>query len=470
MERPSRAWLVLLCALLTGLLSWWASTPAETAPEPAAADAAPAAAVPAPLAKLPTPAPAQAAPEALPPAPASPPRAGPPGADALRLNAPFCAPGGDEKVTIRYPLRWALHEELQRRLRQPLNVDTGETAALHALLLAKAPTAEQFTQARENAERAPGLPWTQAMLAYAAEAAGEPEVQLAALRRLRTWLPQEPGVDWALLTALRESADLGEPLAALDRYLAVDPAPGLQRLRARLAVQHELQRDYHRLSRAGITLLWAPEAITAAQADALLSTVDQSLDGAARLSGTPRRKRLTVVVYPTRSELLAVSCVQSWAGGLFDGTLRLVASADPRLGVRPAALVHEALHAQVSPLGGRAPLWFHEGLAQSFAAEVPEALPYWRLMVKNKSWIPFESLAGTFQVFDSSEDARLAYAESLALVELLREQGGQGAVAEALEAFQEGADTQGALSRALRRTDLRGEELLQFIEGRLARR
>ena len=138
--------------------------------------------------------------------------------------------------------------------------------------------------------------------------------------------------------------------------------------------------------------------------------------------------------------------------------------------MRPAALVHEALHAQVSPVGGRAPLWFHEGLAQSFAGEVPEAVPYWRLMVKNRSWIPFESLAGTFQVFDSSEDARLAYAQSLALVELLREQGGQGAVAEALRAFQEGADTQGALSRALRRSELRGEELLRFIEGRLQSR
>jgi hypothetical protein len=463
---------VLVCALLAGLLSWWSAAPAE-APEAAPRDAAPAVAAPEPEPK-----PARAAPvEPSPPAPASPLRADPPRADPQhsdskrgdpqRLNAPFCAPGGDEKVTIRFTLGRALVEELQRRQGLPASA---ETAALHSLVAGKPPAAEQLPQALANAGRDPALPWTQAMLAYAAEAAGEPEVQLAALRRLRTLLPKEPGVDWALVTALRESAELAEPLAALDRYLAVDPVPGLQRLRARLSVQHDLQRDYHRLSRGGITLLWAPEAITAAQAEALLAKIDDSLDGAAQLSGTQRRKRLTAVVYPSRSELLAVSCVQSWAGGLFDGTLRLVSWPDPRLGVRPAALVHEALHAQVSPVGGRAPLWFHEGLAQSFAGEVPEALPYWRLMVKNRSWIPFESLAGTFQVFDSSEDARLAYAQSLALVELLREQGGQGAVAEALRAFQEGADTQGALSRALRRNELRGEELLAFIEGRLGRR
>lgn len=475
-ERPSRAWLVVLCALLAGLLSWWlsawGSSPAEAGPAPQ--DAAPGLAAEAPAPELPkvpnAPGPPPGTNAPLPPARASGPRAEEPRQGHQHLNAPFCAPGGDEKVAIRYTLGRALHEELQRRSGAPLRADPGETAALQALVSGRPPAAEQYPQALRSAERTPGLPWTQAMLAYTAEAAGEPEVQLAALRRLRSLLPKEPGVDWALVTALRESADLAEPLAALDRYLAVDPVPGLQRLRARLSVQHDLQRDYLRTARAGITLLWSPEAITAAQADALLSSVDQSLDGAALLSGTQRRRRLTVVVYPTRSELLAVSCVQSWAGGLFDGTLRLVAWPDARLGVRPAALVHEALHAQVSPVGGRAPLWFHEGLAQSFAGEVPEALPYWRLMVKNRSWIPFESLDGSFQVFDSSEDARLAYAQSLALVEILREQGGQGAVAEALRAFQAGESTQGALSRALRRPELRGDELLGFIESRLGRR
>jgi hypothetical protein len=43
-------------------------------------------------------------------------------------------------------------------------------------------------------------------------------------------------------------------------------------------------------------------------------------------------------------------------------------------------------------------------------------------------------------------------------------------VVEALRAFQEGADSQAALARALRRRELSGEELLAFIEGRLARR
>ena len=107
----------------------------------------------APLTKLPTPtppSPAPVAPGAPPPAPSSPPRAEPP-----RLNAPFCAPGGDEKVTIRFTLGRALHEELQRRLGQPL---TTESAALQALVMGKPPAAEQFAQALGNAERAPAQP------------------------------------------------------------------------------------------------------------------------------------------------------------------------------------------------------------------------------------------------------------------------------------------------------------------------
>ncbi|MBK7863513.1 MAG: hypothetical protein IPJ65_33905 [Archangiaceae bacterium] len=71
-------------------------------------------------------------------------------------------------------------------------------------------------------------------------------------------------------------------------------------------------------------------------------------------------------------------------------------------------------------------------------------------------------------MFDGN-DAELAYAQSYAMVELMRELGGDDAIATALGAFAQGADTATALTRACRR-EVTGQELLQFLERRIAGR
>jgi hypothetical protein len=131
-------------------------------------------------------------------------------------------------------------------------------------------------------------------------------------------------------------------------------------------------------------------------------------------------------------------------------------------------LRHESLHAQLSPLAPQAPKWFHEGVAQSFAGEGQWVRPAWALLVRNRNWIPFASLDGSFQVFEKGSDANLAYAESLALVDYLRETAGEGAIAEALRAFREGADTPTALARASHRPEVTGADLLEYLARRLA--
>ncbi len=230
-------------------------------------------------------------------------------------------------------------------------------------------------------------------------------------------------------------------------------------------VQRDIQRDYLRQERGGLTLLWPREVLTARQADDLLASVDRNLDDAAALTGTRRRERLTVVVYPSRSELLAVSCVRAWTAALYDGTLRVVAQ-PTEAGVDLKVVRHETLHAQLSPLAPQAPRWFHEGLAQSFAQE-KEPRAAWAAMVRNRTWVPFRSLDASFQEFSSNDDAGLAYAQSYAMVELMRELGTDGAVSTALAAFRSGADTPAALARACGRSEVTGGDLLEFLRRRL---
>jgi tetratricopeptide (TPR) repeat protein len=378
----------------------------------------------------------------------------------------FCGDPSSDTITVRHTIGTLVWGELRRRqepdggLRPTASV---ETRGLLSVLSVK-PAEERLAAARAFAARLPDSPLAQALLGHEARAARQPEEALLALRRARRLAPEDPGIAFALAEATRDEADLDEAIDGYGTLLRVEAQPALGRLRARLEVQRDIQRDYARLSRDGLTVLTAQGALTAAQRDELLTSIDRALDEAARFTGTERRQRLTVVVYPSRSELMAVSCVRSWAGALFDGTLRVVAGPD---GVDPLQVRHETLHAQLSPLAPGAPKWFHEGVAQSFAAErLP--LGTWGTMVRSRVWVPFRSLDGSFQIFEAS-DAALAYAQSYAMVEFMRSEDSDRAIHTALEAFQHGADTPTALARACRRSEVTGEDLLHYLEGRLAR-
>jgi hypothetical protein len=387
----------------------------------------------------------------------------------VTFDSGFCAPEGDETIELRYSLRRLLIEELRRRL-QPDGGDAGDAPSLSLLMQAIDPGAprEDLLRAAEQASHeTPDSPFPYLIIAIAAGSA-DPQARLTALRQARRLLPRDPAVGWAIADATYESPDLDEAIEGLSVYLASVDSPGMARLRARLEMQRDIQRGDLRKERNGVTMLWPQGSLSYPQADELLTAVDRGLDEAARFTGSPRRGPLTVVVYPGRSELLAVSCARSWTAALFDGTLRVVAPPDSGT-VDWTVLRHETLHAQLSPMAPRAPKWFHEGVAQSFAQESGRERK-WRLMVRNHVWVPFASLDSSFQAFDSDSDADLVYAQSYAMVELMRECGGDGALDTALAAFASGADTPTALARACHGEEVTGKDLLDFLERRLAQR
>jgi hypothetical protein len=382
---------------------------------------------------------------------------------AVTFQDGFCASAGGEGLTVRYTLERLLAVELMRQVDGGL-VDSG----LGRLMLDAVKRRGGFDaieRARAETSVAPGSVFAQVTMALAARGVGQVDEQLAALRRARALAPDDPAIGWALAELTRESPDLDEAIAGLGTYLRHDPAPAISRLRARLEVQRDLQQEDHRLTRDGVTLLWPAATLTEAQADGVARVIDRALDDAAALTGSTRRARLTVVVYPGRSELLAVSCARAWTAALFDGTLRLVANGSPE-GVDRGQVLHETLHAQLSPVAPNAPKWFHEGVAQSFAQQrAPKQK--WGLMVRTRTWVPFSSLDGTFQAFEADGDADLAYAQAYAMVELMRSLGGDASVGTALQAFLGGADTPAALARACRRNEVTGSDLLDYLAKRL---
>ncbi len=383
----------------------------------------------------------------------------------------FCMGDGAEEIEVTRTLKNLASTELHRRQRDPLADSAApDSALLQQLFTVPAGDVRGQAGLLRAAEllssSEPSQMWPLVIAAVSAKAMQQPQSEARALRKLNQLRPHDPAVGLALALATRSDADLDEAITGLGDFLSVEPSEGLARLKARLEVQRDIQRGFQRRTQNAVTLLWPADSMSAAQALRLLDAVDQALHDAALLTGTARRESLVVIVYPGRSELLAVSCAASWAGGLFDGALRLIANGTEPLGVDAATVQHESLHAQLSPAAPTAPKWFHEGVAQSFANESAQAQAAWAAMVRNRVWVPFESLDGSFAIFGTS-DAHLAYAQSLAMVEFMRDRCGAAAVPAALDAFQHAATTPQALRTACR-TGVTGAELIDYLNQRLA--
>lgn len=270
--------------------------------------------------------------------------------------------------------------------------------------------------------------------------------------------------------ALLHTAAFADAAPLLDRYLAAhaDDAQ-VARLRSRLRAQIDVQEGFGSATRGGVTLDFPPDVLAAGDAWVLAGRIDDALDEAARLTGTPRRGPLYAVTYRDRSELLAVTCVPSWAVGVYDETLRLALDAMKTEASRDREVRHEALHAQMGPNVRGAPRWWDEGLAQYFEDHGKLGWnPAFAAMVKNKTYIPFRSLEGTFFVFEGTHDAALAYEQSHAMVQLLVDRNGEAAIARAVELLQNGGAKQDGLLHALD-PSLTEADLLALLERRQPR-
>jgi hypothetical protein len=137
--------------------------------------------------------------------------------------------------------------------------------------------------------------------------------------------------------------------------------------------------------------------------------------------GTYPSEPVVVMLY-TEQQFRDVTQAPTWAGGLYDGRIRVPAAGaaqSPQLFER--VLVHELTHAMIATIAPRGvPAWLHEGLAQHFEGdEVAVA----RKTVARFGVIPLRYLEGSFSRL-SAEQATLAYNESLVVVDMLFQRPG----------------------------------------------
>ena len=187
----------------------------------------------------------------------------------------------------------------------------------------------------------------------------------------------------------------------------------------------------------------------------LLATLDSEYDGLVRDLGYSPHNNIAVTLY-TQQAFFDVTRAPSWTGAINDGKLRIpisgVASVTPELA---RVLKHELTHSFVSQMSSnRCPTWLNEGIAQ--IEEGKSAASYGRQLAQlfaAGNEIPFNMLEGSFMSF-SAPEATVAYGESLAATEYIRDAYGMSEITRILERLSEGSSTEAAL-RATVHSDYR---------------
>ncbi|MBM3991661.1 MAG: hypothetical protein FJ298_11720 [Planctomycetes bacterium] len=221
-------------------------------------------------------------------------------------------------------------------------------------------------------------------------------------------------------------------VADLARAVALAPereglAALLARWRAELETEQEFLRDrsvHFELSYDG----WRQSLLDAAPdvlAELELHCAELSLVFGL-WPGENGAKRIPVVLY-RREEFARVTGLAEWAGGSFDGTIRVPIAEGRALDSALSALLrHELVHAFVREASGgdRVPAWLNEGLAQWLARDPSSELASARQRMAGRELIPLEKLERPFASL-SEPEIPFAYAQSLLFTSFLERAHGR---------------------------------------------
>jgi tetratricopeptide (TPR) repeat protein len=187
----------------------------------------------------------------------------------------------------------------------------------------------------------------------------------------------------------------------------------------------------------------------------LLATLDSEYDDLARDLGYAPHNNIAVTLY-TQQAFFDVTRAPSWTSAINDGKLRIPISGMSSVTRELArVLKHELTHSFIAEMSGnRCPAWLNEGVAQMEEGRSSASNGH-RLaqLFASGNEIPFNMLEGNLMNFSAAE-AIVAYAESLAAAEYIRDAYGMSEVTRILELLSRGSSIEAAL-RATVHSDYR---------------
>ena len=236
-----------------------------------------------------------------------------------------------------------------------------------------------------------------------------------------------------------------DAIVAFRKSLQLRPDPRVQQLLDKVEREATTEAEFRQQESNHFTLRYEGSQT----ADALRSQIIESLEADFKdlsndLGSAPIN--VSVSLY-TDQAFFDVTHAPAWSTALNDGKIRVpISGVKSMTGELAQVLRHELTHSFIQQIThGHAPHWLHEGIAQLEEGRTTSAFgPRLAALYASGNAVPIYLLEGSFVNF-SNEEASVAYAESLAVVEYIRNTYGMSDLARLLQRLGDGQPMESAL-------------------------
>ena len=258
--------------------------------------------------------------------------------------------------------------------------------------------------------------------------------------------PDSAGAFAVLGLAYFQSDRTKDAITAWKHSLQLQPDDAVQALLSRAEREQAAESGFGEQESSHFTLRFEGGQTSPTLRRQLLETLEAEYGELSGTLGGAPRDPISVTLY-TNQAFFDVTAAPAWTGALNDGKLRIPIEGKEAVDSELArVLKHELAHSFINQIThGRCPVWLNEGVAMM--VEPRSSAGYGRDLARvfaSGSYVPLNQLEGSFMNF-TPQQAAVAYAESLAAVEYIRDTYGMSDVVRILQRIGEGASTESAL-------------------------
>lgn len=241
-----------------------------------------------------------------------------------------------------------------------------------------------------------------------------PGAAIAVLQEFATRVPDNARVHAMLGRLLYRNGELGESQFHLRRSSELSPDDAdTRKFLEQLEREAVIEKDLQTFTSVHFSLA-CPASYPEEWAEDMLEQLEEAFaEVSERLNFIPTQ-RSQVLIMQTK-DFRMVHDLPDWAGGLYDGRIRLPV---PGSNMRPAALrgavMHEYTHHVIFLMSsGNCPVWLNEGLAQLFEKGSDSAQNYASLTPDTQTISSLAALDAEFKASPNREQAGILYRSAL---------------------------------------------------------
>jgi len=274
---------------------------------------------------------------------------------------------------------------------------------------------------------------------------------LECLEHARRLDPQSADVGKFMGWAYAGQNKLDLAIAEWKKSLALRPDPEVERALAKVQRDQQEEAGYREGSTAHFQVRYSGAAAPQPLVRDILKTLEQDFSVIESVLNYTPPESIGVVLY-TDQAFTDITRAPSWVGALNDGRIRLpvqgLRGMNPELS---RTLKHELTHSFITQkTRGRCPTWVQEGVAQWMegATAADAASTFVSAFDRTHQTLSLGALEGSW-INLPGNDARVAYAWSLAVIEFIVKQGGPEDITRLLDQIASGNDAQTAAKNVM---------------------